>query len=47
MKSTGIKNVQDRLEIIKTAFKKELSISITDLNAETKEGTIATILLKA
>ncbi|MFK8010732.1 MAG: histidine kinase, partial [Marinicellaceae bacterium] len=47
MKSTGIKNVQDRLEIIKTAFKKELSILITDLDPKTKEGTVATILLKA
>lgn len=46
MKSTGIKNVKDRLEIIKAAFKKELSIEIEDLNSETKAGTIVTILLK-
>ncbi len=46
MKSTGIKNVKDRLEIIKTAFKKELSIHIEDLNPQTKEGTKVTILLK-
>ena len=47
MKSTGIKNVEDRLEIIKTAFKKELLITITDLDTETKAGTVATVLLKA
>ena len=46
MKSTGIKNVKDRLDIIKTAFKKELSINITDLNPETNEGTVVTIVLK-
>ncbi|MFK8037525.1 MAG: histidine kinase [Crocinitomicaceae bacterium] len=47
MKSTGIKNVKDRLEIIKSAFKKELSIQIDDLIPETQEGTVVTILLKA
>ncbi len=39
MKSTGIKNVKNRLEIIKSVFQKELNITINDLNPETKEGT--------
>lgn len=46
MKSTGIKNVKDRLEIIKVAFKKELSIEINDLEPRTKTGTVVIILLK-
>jgi tetratricopeptide (TPR) repeat protein len=47
MKSTGIKNVVDRLDIIRAAFKQELTITITDLNEDTKEGTVATVLLKS
>lgn len=39
MKSTGIKNVEDRLEIIKSVFKKELVIDIQDLDIENKSGT--------
>lgn len=39
MKSTGIKNVKDRLEIIRKVFQKELTITINNLNPETKEGT--------
>jgi tetratricopeptide (TPR) repeat protein len=45
MKSTGIKNVQNRLEIIKSVFKKDLEISINDLNSENKEGTIVKLKL--
>lgn len=47
MKSTGLKNVESRLEIIKTVFKKNLEISIEDLNPETTEGTIVTVNLYA
>ena len=39
MKSTGIKNVENRLEIIKSVFKKELSIDIQDLDKTNKSGT--------
>ncbi len=39
MKSTGIKNIESRLEIIKNVFKKTLAISIEDANKTTKEGT--------
>jgi LytS/YehU family sensor histidine kinase len=39
MKSTGIKNVENRLEIIKSVFKKELIIDIRDLDIENKSGT--------
>lgn len=39
MKSTGLKNVQNRLDIIKNVFKRNLEIDIEDLNPITKEGT--------
>ena len=45
MKSTGIRNVENRLEIIKNVFKKDLQITINDLDNETKEGTIVTLKL--
>lgn len=47
MKSTGLKNVESRLEIIKNVFKKDLEITIDDLNKQTKEGTLVTIRLYA
>lgn len=45
MKSTGIKNVQNRLEIIKSVFKKELVIEIEDQDKSTQKGTIVTLKL--
>lgn len=45
MKSTGIKNVENRLEIIKNVFKKDLQITIKDMDKETNEGTIVTLKL--
>jgi len=45
MKSTGIKNVEDRLEIIKNVFKKDLQISIENLDELTKEGTVVNLNL--
>ena len=45
MKSTGIKNVENRLEIIKNVFKKDLQITIKDMDLETNEGTIVTLKL--
>ena len=45
MKSTGIKNVENRLDIIKSVFKKELVIHITDLNSETDTGTLVELKL--
>lgn len=47
MKSTGIKNVKNRLEIIKNVFKKDLEIAITNLNENTKEGTVVKVKLYA
>ena len=47
MKSTGIKNVKSRLEIIKSVFKKDLEISINNLDENTKEGTVVTVKLYA
>lgn len=47
MKSTGLKNVQDRLEIIKNVFKKNLEISIEDVNPTTQEGTQVKVKLYA
>ena len=45
MKSTGIKNVENRLGIIKSVFKKDLNIVISDLDEETKAGTVVTLKL--
>jgi hypothetical protein len=45
MKSTGIKNVENRLEIIKNVFKKDLDITISDFDIITKEGTVVTLKL--
>ncbi len=42
-KSTGINNVKNRLEIIQSLFKKNIEISIDDLNPKTKEGTVVLI----
>lgn len=45
MKSTGIKNVESRLELIRNVFKKDSQITIDDLDKETKKGTIITLKL--
>lgn len=45
MKSTGISNAQNRLEIINEVFRKNLEINIRDLDEKTKEGTIVTLNL--
>jgi len=47
MKSTGIENVKNRLEIIKEVFKKDLAITINDLDEISKKGTLVTIKLHA
>ena len=47
MKSTGIKNVENRLEIIKKVFKKNLEISIDDQDEILKTGTKVRIKLYA
>lgn len=39
MKSTGLKNVENRLEIIKNVFKKKVEITINDLNTTAPKGT--------
>ena len=43
MKSTGIKNVKNRLEIIQSVFSKNIEITINDLDPKTKIGTIVSI----
>ena len=45
MKSTGLKNIEDRLQIIKEVYSVHLNVTISDLNIETKEGTRVTIKL--
>ncbi|MDG1175970.1 MAG: histidine kinase [Flavobacteriales bacterium] len=45
MKSTGIKNVENRLDIIKSVFKKELVIDIKDLNSGSDTGTLVELKL--
>lgn len=45
MKSTGIKNVENRLEIIQNVFKTKLEIYIADLDTESKEGTVVKLKL--
>lgn len=45
MKSTGIKNVENRLEIIKSVFKKELVIDIRNLDMENESGTVVELKL--
>jgi tetratricopeptide (TPR) repeat protein len=43
MKSTGINNAKNRLEIIKSVFRKNIEVSIDDLNSQTKEGTVVSL----
>lgn len=43
MKSTGIKNVKNRLEIIQSVFSKNIEITINDLDSKTKIGTIVSV----
>ena len=45
MKSTGIENAKNRLEIINDVFKKNLEISIQDMNKQSGEGTIVQLNL--
>jgi two-component system, LytTR family, sensor kinase len=45
MKSTGIANVKNRLEIINDVFKKNLEISIEDMDKQSGEGTIVQLKL--
>ena len=45
MKSTGIKNVENRLDIIQSVFKKKLIVEIGDLDKSKKEGTKITLKL--
>ena len=47
MKSTGLKNVNDRLTIIRRVFQKELSVSIDDLDPSTGEGTAVKVKIRA
>ncbi len=46
MKSTGLKNVEDRLTLIQDIFKKKLNIDIEDLNAD-GSGTVIKVQLHA
>lgn len=45
MKSTGIKNVENRLDLIKRVFKKDLTIKINDLEESSQTGTVVTLKL--
>ncbi len=45
MKSTGIANAKNRLEIINDVFKKNLEISIEDMDKQSGEGTIVQLKL--
>ena len=45
MKSTGLKNVESRLEIIKNVFKKNLIVTIDDINNSQATGTKVSIKL--
>lgn len=47
MKSTGLKNIEERLQVIKEVYGVKLDASISDLNTETKEGTIVLIKLQS
>lgn len=45
MKSTGIKNIENRLELIRSVFKKKLEITIVDKNDSTEPGTTVNVKL--
>ena len=45
MKSTGIKNIENRLELIRSVFKKNLEITILDENSSSEPGTIVNVKL--
>jgi len=45
MKSTGIKNIENRLEIIRSVFKKNLDISIQDYDLTNETGTKVNVKL--
>ena len=43
MKSTGINNAKNRLEIIRSVFRKNIEVTINDLDVQTKEGTVVSL----
>jgi len=45
MKSTGIKNIENRLELIRTVFKKKLEITILDKDNSAEPGTTVNVKL--
>jgi len=45
MKSTGIKNIENRLELIRSVFKKKLEITILDKNNSAEPGTTVNVKL--
>jgi hypothetical protein len=45
MKSTGIKNIENRLELIRSVFKKKLEITILDKDKSTEPGTTVNVKL--
>ncbi len=45
MKSTGIKNIENRLELIRSVFKKKLEITILDKDNSTEPGTSVNVKL--
>jgi len=45
MKSTGIKNIENRLELIRSVFKKKLEITILDKDNSTEPGTTVNVKL--
>lgn len=45
LESTGLKNIIDRLKIIRDVYKIKLDVSIEDLDKSTGEGTIVKIIL--
>lgn len=47
MKSTGLRNIEERLKVIKEVYGVKLDVSINDINTDTNEGTIVIIKLKS